>query len=125
MLKPFQMRTVCLVAISAFAGLCLSASANPLAVADVSNAGDLILFDGAKVAPIFVDTNANEAVLRAANDLAVDFARAGALGAGLRAAGFPAGRAAADFFVAGFLAAGLCLEFAMFLTTLSLSGRVL
>src|SRR5690348_16791309 len=57
--------------------------------------------------------------------LAVDFARAGAFGTGLRAAGFLAGRAAADFFVAGFLTAGLCLEFAISLTTLSLSGRVL
>jgi hypothetical protein len=56
---------------------------------------------------------------------AADFARAGALDAGLRAAGFLAGRAAADFFAAGFLAAGLDLEFAMLFTTLSLSGRVL
>jgi hypothetical protein len=60
-----------------------------------------------------------------AGALAADFARTGALDAGLRAAGFLTGRAAAGFFAAGFFAAGLCLEFAMLFTTLSLRGRVL
>lgn len=35
----------------------------------------MILFDGAKAAPIFVDTNTCEAVRRAVEDLAEDFAR--------------------------------------------------
>ncbi len=74
-LKSFQMKFISLILISAVTSLSLSASAAPLAVADAPGAGNLTLFDGMGVAPIFVETNANEAVLRAANDLAEDFAR--------------------------------------------------
>jgi hypothetical protein len=73
--KPSRTRTTSLILIFTFASLCLSASARQLEVTNVQDAGNLILFDGKKVAPIFVDTNSNEAVLRAVEDLARDFAR--------------------------------------------------
>lgn len=75
MMKPSRMRPVFLILISTVAGLCLSASANQLVVTDVPDAGSLLLFDGTTAAPIIIDTNVNEVVLRAANDLAQDFAR--------------------------------------------------
>ena len=54
---------------------CLSARAIELTVADSPGAGDLSLADGKTVAAIFVETNDERAVLRAAGDLADDFAR--------------------------------------------------
>jgi hypothetical protein len=69
------MKVIHLILLTAAAGLCLSASATPLSVTDAPAAGNLTLFDGTKAAPIFVETNANQAVVRAANDLADDFAR--------------------------------------------------
>ncbi len=50
-------------------------SSAELALADASGAEDLILCDGRTAALIFVETNGNRAVLRAAGDLADDFAR--------------------------------------------------
>ena len=64
-----------LALVSAAAWLCLSASAAPLAVNDPPGGGNVLLFDGATVAPIFVETNAEPAVLRAADDLVADFSR--------------------------------------------------
>jgi hypothetical protein len=57
----------------------------------------------------------------------LDGLRDAAFGAGLCAGFFAAAffTGFADFFATGFFAAGLRLEFAMLLTTLSLSGRVL
>ncbi|HTI95384.1 MAG TPA: hypothetical protein VL425_02610 [Rudaea sp.] len=57
----------------------------------------------------------------------LDGLRDAAFGAGLCAGFFAAAffTGLADFFAAGFFAGGLRLEFAMLLTTLSLSGRVL
>ena len=69
------MRILRLILASVFAGICFSARATQLAVADKPDAGNLILFDGAKVAPILVDTNTDGPVLRAATDLAEDFSR--------------------------------------------------
>lgn len=71
------MRTALFYLILAIIGarLGISAEGKPLAVTDQPNANSLILFDGANATPIFVDTNADAAVLRAATDLAEDFAR--------------------------------------------------
>ena len=69
------MRTICLILFSTLANLCFSACARPLVMMDAPTANNLVLFDGTTIAPIFVDTNSNEAVLRAVNDLAEDFAR--------------------------------------------------
>ena len=74
-MKPSSMKIICLILFCLDLGLCLSASAGQLTVTDAQNSDNLVLFDGVKVAPIFVDVNTNEAVLRAANDLADDFAR--------------------------------------------------
>jgi hypothetical protein len=54
---------------------CLSARAIELSVADSPGAGNLSLSDGKTVAAIFVETNDDRAVLRAAGDLADDLAR--------------------------------------------------
>jgi hypothetical protein len=54
---------------------CLSALATELTLTDTPGAGDLSLADGKTVAAIFVETNDERAVLRAAGDLADDFAR--------------------------------------------------
>jgi len=64
-----------LIVLSSVACLCLSASAVPLAITDSPGGGNIVLCDGRMVAPIFVETSADRAVLRAANDLAVDFSR--------------------------------------------------
>ncbi|HEV2691612.1 MAG TPA: glycosyl hydrolase 115 family protein [Verrucomicrobiae bacterium] len=49
---------------------------NPaLTVTDSLGGGGIVLFNGTTVAPLLVDTNVNDAVLRAAGDLAEDFAR--------------------------------------------------
>ena len=74
-LKPSQMKTIYLILVFTITSLCLSVSASQLAITEAPDAGNLSLFDGAKSTPIFVDTNADAAVLRAANDLAEDFAR--------------------------------------------------
>ncbi|HEY1788758.1 MAG TPA: glycosyl hydrolase 115 family protein [Verrucomicrobiae bacterium] len=52
-----------------------SSAATSLTVTDSVSKGELVLFDGSTVAPIFVDTNVNGAVVRAAGDLADDFVR--------------------------------------------------
>ncbi len=65
----------CLIVLSSVACLCLTASAVPLAITDSPGIGNIVLFDGGMVAPIFVETNADRAVLRAVDDLAVDFSR--------------------------------------------------
>ena len=54
---------------------CLSARAAELTLTDSPGAGDLILADGKIIATIFVETNDEPAVLRAAGDLADDFDR--------------------------------------------------
>jgi hypothetical protein len=65
-----------LLILLACACACLSARATELAVADSPpGAGGLSLADGKAVAAIYVETNDNRAVLRAAGDLADDFAR--------------------------------------------------
>lgn len=69
------MKVICPILVFVVASLCFSTSANPLVVTDAPAANNLILFDGTKAAPIFVDTNVSAAVQRAANDLAEDFAR--------------------------------------------------
>jgi hypothetical protein len=69
------MKMIHLILVSAVTSLCLSVNAAPLAVTESPSAGNLILFDGASAAPIFVETNADGAVVRAAGDLAEDFAR--------------------------------------------------
>jgi hypothetical protein len=66
-MKPF--RLICLAILLSFRA---SAELSP---AESPDAGDFILFDGKITAPIFVDTNDDRAVLRAAGDLADDFAR--------------------------------------------------
>ena len=55
-----------LFSLSAFGGLSL---------ADSAGQGDFILFDGTNAAPIFIETNAERAVIRAADDLAADVER--------------------------------------------------
>lgn len=47
----------------------------PLAVTDSPSRGSIVLFDGQTVVPICIDTNVHDAVVRAAGDLAEDFAR--------------------------------------------------
>jgi hypothetical protein len=74
-MKLSSMRSIFLTLVFAIANLWLSASASQLAVTDVRSANNLVLFDGAEMTPIFVEANTNEAVWRAANDLAEDFAR--------------------------------------------------
>jgi hypothetical protein len=54
---------------------CLSARAVELTLTDAPGAGDFFLANGKTVAAIFVETNDERAVLRAAGDLADDFAR--------------------------------------------------
>jgi hypothetical protein len=61
--------------LSAAAGLCLSAHATQLTITDSPAAGDFVLFGGKTVVPLFAETNDDRAVLRAAGDLADDFAR--------------------------------------------------
>ncbi|MBW8863716.1 MAG: glycosyl hydrolase 115 family protein [Verrucomicrobia bacterium] len=50
-------------------------TAASLAVTDSPGGGDFVLFNGGTVAPVFLDTNADAAVVRAAGDLVEDFAR--------------------------------------------------
>jgi hypothetical protein len=69
------MKTICLILISAIASLGFSGRAGQLAVTAVPDRHSLILYDGKTIAPIFVESNADAAVLRAASDLADDFAR--------------------------------------------------
>lgn len=60
-----------LLAIAAAAALPCRAE---LSLAGAPGAGDFILFDGKTAVPLFVETNTDHAVLRAAGDLADDFA---------------------------------------------------
>src|SRR5208282_3352536 len=53
---------------------CLSARALELTLTESPGAGELFLADGKTVAAIFVETNDERAVVRAAGDLADDFA---------------------------------------------------
>jgi hypothetical protein len=46
-----------------------------LSLADSPGGDDFVLFDGKTCAPVLIETNANPAILRAANDLTEDFAR--------------------------------------------------
>ena len=50
----------------ALIGICLSAQATPLTVANAPAAGDLVLADGKMSLPFLVETNNDRAVLRAA-----------------------------------------------------------
>lgn len=75
MLKPSKVKIFCLTLASSVAGLCLTVNASPLTVTDKPAAGNLVLFEDAQAAPIYVDPNVNPAVQRAAHDLAGDFAR--------------------------------------------------
>ena len=74
-LKSSRVRPVWLVPICIIAGFCVSVNAAPLALTEVPDAANLVLFDGVKVAPIFVEANATGPVRRAAYDLAQDFER--------------------------------------------------
>ncbi|HXT10321.1 MAG TPA: glycosyl hydrolase 115 family protein, partial [Candidatus Angelobacter sp.] len=69
------MQSLRLTFLSAAAFLCLSARAAQLVATDSPRFGNFTLFDGRSVPAIFVETNDSAAVLRAANDLAEDFAR--------------------------------------------------
>jgi len=60
----------------ACAAACLSARTAELTLTDSPGAGDLLLTDGKTTPAIFIETNDEPAVLRAAGDLADDFARA-------------------------------------------------
>ena len=76
-MMPFQFfaRTLLLFA---FARSLIAAEVDDsvaLKVSDSRAGSDVVLFDGAAVAPILVDANVNDAVVRAAGDLAEDFAR--------------------------------------------------
>lgn len=55
--------------------LCRPATAAPLAVNDGFRPGALALFDGQRIAPLLVESNADPAVARAARDLGADFCR--------------------------------------------------
>lgn len=69
------MKVIHLILLAAATRFCLAANATPLNVTAAPAADNLILFDGQNAVPIFVETNADVAVVRAANDLAEDFAR--------------------------------------------------
>jgi hypothetical protein len=75
MMKLSPLRVIQFVLFFVVLSLSLSTNATQLAVTEVPGAGALTLFNGERVAPIFVDPNANDAVVRAANDLAEDFKR--------------------------------------------------
>jgi hypothetical protein len=62
-------------AIAAIAALFSARAAAELSIVDSSGAGQVVLAGGNTVAVIFIETNADRAVFRAANDLAEDFAR--------------------------------------------------
>lgn len=69
------MNTIGIALLSATACLCLSARAAQLALAASPQPGDLTLSNGKSAPAIFVDPGSDGAVLRAAADLADDFAR--------------------------------------------------
>ena len=70
-----KMKLIRLLNLLAVAGLCASVRAADLSLTDSPHADDFILAGGKNAAVILVETNADRAVLRAANDLADDFAR--------------------------------------------------
>lgn len=69
------MKPLLLTLLSAATCLCLSAGAAQLVATDAPRSGDLTLFDGKSAPAILVESHSDAAVLRAANDLADDFAR--------------------------------------------------
>jgi hypothetical protein len=69
------MKSSRLIIFFVIACLCLSARAEELSLAGSPGADDFILFDGKNAASILVETNDERAVIRAAGDLADDFAR--------------------------------------------------